>query len=167
MRSGNEAYVLMDQVCLLLFLFTGIFLTDRVYGADKIPGTFFKVTGNVTCGEKGKRQIQCFTSTACCKDKDGNAVGCMNGDQICCQGNTTLLRFANSGPHAAGIILVVLLAAQVNMNYVVVDKYVPWVKPVVSTNRGVLTFVQLRVTHAVQQALCQCAVLAKYAASII
>ena len=86
LRSGNEPYVLMDQVCLLLFLFTGIFLTDRVYGADKIPGTFFKVTGNVTCGEKGKRQIQCFTSTACCKDKDGNAVGCMNGDQICCQG---------------------------------------------------------------------------------
>ena len=78
-----------------------------------------------------------------------------------------LVRFANSGPHAVGIILVVLLAAQVNMNYAVVDKYVPWVKPVVSTNRGVLTFVQLRVTHAVQQALCQCAVLAKCAASII
>ena len=83
------------------------------------------------------------------------------------KGNTTLLRFANLGPHAVGIILVVLLAAQVNMNYAVVDKYVPWVRPVVSTNRGVLTFVQLRVTHAVQQALCQCAVLAKYAASII
>ena len=83
------------------------------------------------------------------------------------KGNTTLVRFANSGPHAVGIILVVLLAAQVNMNYAVVDKYVPWVKPVVSTNRGDPTFVQLRVTHAVQHPLCQCAVLAKCAASII
>ena len=39
------------------------------------------------------------------------------------KGNTTLVRFANLGPHAVGIILVVLLAAQVNMNYAVVDKY--------------------------------------------
>ena len=79
----------MDQVCLLMFLFSGIFLIDRVHGADKTPDTFFKVTANATCGEKGKTQIQCFTGTTCCEDKDGNAVGCMNSGQICCQGEYT------------------------------------------------------------------------------
>ena len=80
----------MDQVCLLTFLFSGIFLIDRVHGADKTPDTFFKVTANATCGEKGKTgKIQCFAGTTCCEDKDGNAVGCMNSGQICCQGEYT------------------------------------------------------------------------------
>ena len=47
-----------------------------------------------------------------------------------------LVRFANSGPYAVGMILVVLLAAQVKMKNAVLDKYVPWVKPVVVTYRA-------------------------------
>ena len=52
-----------------------------------------------------------------------------------------LVRFANSGPYAVGMILVVLLAAQVKMKNAVVDKYVPWVKPVVAMYRASLTSV--------------------------